>query len=569
MANNKDSSDSKTKWQTNFCGHLMPSFDTHRYCFKCRESGKGDDLCTHKKGCLLCVMFSEDQKRKLAEKLSKGKKSGKETALQKEKDKIDDSILDEEDSSIGVSSHSVVAGQSSGSNNQALAAILPQLTTLLNRIAAIESKDSPTEADILVSREAAGRTSSQCKKRSTPSVGFSEDVHSKQPAEENPSTSAAVASRVSISTKRVWVDLSDDGEYDSSQEDKQPIPSYSDTLFTSKKWLDIAITETDTIIAPSVFSQASKLKKSAEVSLVLPPAEKMVSLWNFKEYEASGVSKEHDSLKTKSSRRNPLPKGLFLSFDRPPMKWYNISPQLHAAPKLQDAFRNITSSQFPMPSAISTPWKQFTLWETVNRENINVLNHIFWFNSANCKATEEIERQFAIIKSAENETDFNNALEYVQECLQLQASVNQSLGKALDSLLGSSMTMAANMLLSRRDNYLKSCSKDVTEDDISKLRNAPFTSNEVFPVDTLSEVQRNFIQWSHVNRDSKSRDSRKEHTPRHEEKRDNRSQNRSFHPYHDNSSSGSTKSSAPSSAGNRGRGSYSSRPFRGKGGRRK
>ena len=42
------------------------------------------------------------------------------------------------------------------------------------------------------------------------------------------------------------------------------------------------------------------------------------------------------------------------------------------------------------------------------------------------------------------------------------------------------MTMAANMLLSRRDNYLKNCSKDVTEDDISKLRNAPFTSNEVF-----------------------------------------------------------------------------------------
>ena len=54
---------------------------------------------------------------------------------------------------------------------------------------------------------------------------------------------------------------------------------------------------------------------------------------------------------------------------------------------------------------------------------------MFWFNSANCKATEEMEKQFAIIKSAENEADFNNALEYVRECLQLQASVNQSLGR--------------------------------------------------------------------------------------------------------------------------------------------
>ena len=78
----------------------------------------------------------------------------KKTSLQKEKDKIDDSILDEEDSLIGMSSHSVVAGQSSGSNSQALAAILSQLTTLSNIIAAIESKDSPREADILVSREA-------------------------------------------------------------------------------------------------------------------------------------------------------------------------------------------------------------------------------------------------------------------------------------------------------------------------------------------------------------------------------------------------------------------------------
>ena len=233
--------------------------------------------------------------------------------------------------------------------------------------------------------------------------------------------------------------------------------------------------------------------------MALPPAENMVSLLNFKEYEVLGVSREHDSSKIKSSRRNPLPRGQFLSFHRPPMKWYNISPQPRAvaAPKLQDAFRNITSSQFQIPSSIVTSLKQFILWETVNRENINILNHSFWFNSANCKATEEMKEQFVIIKSTENEADFNNALEYVQECLQLQASVNQSLGKALDSVLGSAMTISANMLLSRRDNYFKKCLKDVTEDDISKWSNASFTSNEVFPVATLSELQRNFIQWSH------------------------------------------------------------------------
>ena len=46
------------------------------------------------------------------------------------------------------------------------------------------------------------------------------------------------------------------------------------------------------------------------------------------------------------------------------------------------------------------------------RENINVLNHIFWFNAANIKATEEMKKQFNMIKSAESEVDFNNTLDY-------------------------------------------------------------------------------------------------------------------------------------------------------------
>ena len=43
------------------------------------------------------------------------------------------------------------------------------------------------------------------------------------------------------------------------------------------------------------------------------------------------------------------------------------------------------------------------------------MNHIFWFNSVNHKATEKMEKQFASIKSAESESDFNNAPGFVQE----------------------------------------------------------------------------------------------------------------------------------------------------------
>ena len=415
------------------------------------------------------------------------------------------------------------------------------------------------QADI---REASPRGSSDCREKTISSENASVEVQSKRSAEENPCND----NRVSVPTKRCRIEISD-GEYDSSQEEKQPGPSYSETLLTVKKWLDIDITDTDVIIAPSVFSQAHKIKKSAQVSLALPPAENMVNLWDFKEYEASGISKGQDNMKNKSSRKNPLARGQFFNFDRPNMKWYNMTPQPHAlgAPKLQDAFRNIAAPQFQAPTTVATPLKQYTLWESVNRENINVLNHIFWFNSANMKATEEMEKQFSIIKSAESEGDFNNAMEYVQECLQLQATINQSLGKSLESLLGSSMTMSSNLLLNSRDNYLKHCSKDVTEDDITKLRNASFTPNDVFPVETLSEVQRNFIQWAHVNRESYK--PRKEHCTRHDDRRDTKPQNRSFRSYHDSSATSSSASSSTTS--NRGRGSFSSRPFKGRGDRRK
>ena len=74
--------------------------------------------------------------------------------------------------------------------------------------------------------------------------------------------------------------MSYDGEYDSSQDGKQPVNTFR-YIAHYKKWLDIDITETDTLNAPA-FSKASKLKKFEEVSLVLPSAENMVRLWDFK-----------------------------------------------------------------------------------------------------------------------------------------------------------------------------------------------------------------------------------------------------------------------------------------------
>ena len=48
MANTNESLDNKANKST-ACGHFVPSWDNHKYCFKCRESSKGDNLCTLKR----------------------------------------------------------------------------------------------------------------------------------------------------------------------------------------------------------------------------------------------------------------------------------------------------------------------------------------------------------------------------------------------------------------------------------------------------------------------------------------------------------------------------------------
>ena len=209
MANNNESYDKKAKKSTS-CGHFMPSWDNHKYCFKCREANKGDYLCSHKKDYLLCASFSEDQKRKLTVKHSKGKKSVKENYL--EKAKIDDSILDEEDSSTVTN-----RAHSSVSNNQALAAILSQLTSISNRLSVVEKRDSPMQADMIVSVDSSPRGSSECRKGTISSENTSVKIQCKRSVEENTCNTSSNDNRVSVPPKRSRIEISDEGEYDSSR----------------------------------------------------------------------------------------------------------------------------------------------------------------------------------------------------------------------------------------------------------------------------------------------------------------------------------------------------------------
>ena len=48
------------------CGHIMASFDSHCFCTRCREKGKGTDPCIYHNDCQACNSFTEEQRISLS-----------------------------------------------------------------------------------------------------------------------------------------------------------------------------------------------------------------------------------------------------------------------------------------------------------------------------------------------------------------------------------------------------------------------------------------------------------------------------------------------------------------------
>ena len=105
------------------------------------------------------------------------------------------------------------------------------------------------------------------------------------------------------------------------------------------------------------------------------------------------------------------------------------------------------------------------------------------------KATNEMFSQVDKMKDSVDQEDIQQSMNYLQNCLHLQSTIMGCLGKALDYVLDPSMTLASNMLLNRRDYFLKLCHRDVTDKDIARLRNASFIKKELFNSKVLSEVE--------------------------------------------------------------------------------
>ena len=118
------------------CGHPIFDWDSHKYCFPCRDKGKGEDICATQpqEDCYTCISFTTEQKRKLVSKNKKKEKVKEVPSLSQE---IEDSLLQEDSSSTA-------------SAPDPLAVILSKLNDMQGKIKDLESRERAQFAPIRV-----------------------------------------------------------------------------------------------------------------------------------------------------------------------------------------------------------------------------------------------------------------------------------------------------------------------------------------------------------------------------------------------------------------------------------
>ena len=79
------------------CGHIMASFDSHSFCARCREKGKGSDPCVTHNDCNSCNILTEDQRLQLSMpsyRLKKEKRDLKKAMDTPKQDPSSSSLID-------------------------------------------------------------------------------------------------------------------------------------------------------------------------------------------------------------------------------------------------------------------------------------------------------------------------------------------------------------------------------------------------------------------------------------------------------------------------------------------
>ena len=120
------------------CGHPLYGWDTHLFCYPCRDKGKGQDVCVTSKeeDCFNCLQFTSEQKKELR---SKSKKKSKDIIVSKE---VEDSLLGQESDPH----RSPTAEKSQPVAEESLLKILQRLEDMQSQITSLKTSSSSSSS---------------------------------------------------------------------------------------------------------------------------------------------------------------------------------------------------------------------------------------------------------------------------------------------------------------------------------------------------------------------------------------------------------------------------------------
>ena len=242
-----------------FCGHFMADWDAHHFCPKCRDDLKGDDPCVSSNAtdCSVCLSFSEEQRKKIKNRNRYKSKKDQSSSSVGESSKeltMDDSLLDEDDSSVHNGSQR--SAPKSKPLEDKLDRFFTQFESISHRLKDLEDKNSGTvgsrtssdRESVHVTRQPMVCDKSVPPSSSAPVSGFGKRSATITRAEADLQASSIRVSDESgfnLSRKRSFSQSSEDpdpdieqGEIRSREDDS---PAYADTLSTIKKWLDLQV----------------------------------------------------------------------------------------------------------------------------------------------------------------------------------------------------------------------------------------------------------------------------------------------------------------------------------------
>ena len=462
------------------CRHFTAEWDSHHYCWACRDKKKGDDVCVTSKeeDCYICLQFSSDQKKKLKAKKAYQLKMAKDIS----KD-LEDSLLGSDDppSATPASSATTSASIEKSTTVDPLQMILQKLDSMQGRLVALEKGSTSVSSNEVNVTEVTPVTEEATRKKKTSLNTFAVMEEEEFPEDFSEHRSAKRARSLSPHQS--------DKQSSVREEEVEDDPSYRQLLASVRNILDLPTPEEFAEAPSKIFGSKDRKKKHSVLPMVSSPVEEINNRWSELEKKVAGNPSDNGERLLSA----PYNSDTFLPYTRPLMKFYRTTSSdfSTSVPKCQDSFRSICSKSSSSPPMISVPTKQFTTMESVKREHVQVLGFVSLFIRTIEKcATNMEELMQAALGSADDA--MVKALEELLAYIRIQLATITSTERALETVAEASMTMACNMELAHRDSILKYSAPHLHEHDRNRLRRSGFKSVDLFSPSVLNSVENKY-----------------------------------------------------------------------------